>query len=179
MKSCLHCNKTYPDEFGFCSVCGKSLVLSEKSVAKTNKNMHYAIILVAIIVIIAIIFGIVEQKKISNTRKEIHDYKRQKKLEEYLNTPTSEDIRIDSGWKVVKDGSYLYIRGTVTNTSLSKTISYFEIEAKFHDSNGNVINSDWTNDAEDLAPGESRKFEIMHKYSSDEKDISIRIKDVR
>ncbi len=67
----------------------------------------------------------------------------------------------------------------MTNTSLSKTISYFEVEAKFYDDYGNVIDSDWTNDSKDLEPGDTRQFEIMHRYNSDEKDIRLSIKDVR
>ena len=78
-----------------------------------------------------------------------------------------------------KSGSYIYIKGSVTNVSRSKTIRYFEVEAKFCDNSGKVIDSDWTNDSEDLEPGETRKFEIMHKYSKDEKDIRLSVKDVK
>lgn len=43
-----------------------------------------------------------------------------------------------------RDGNYIYIPGSVTNVSFGKMISYFEVEAKFCDSKGKVIDSDWT-----------------------------------
>lgn len=178
MKVCPKCKKTYVDDFGFCNTCGCSLELQKVPITK-NKNILTAIIIVAIVAIIGIGLVVLEQKKINDTRKEIEDYKYNKVLEEYRNTPTASDIRVNSDWTIEKSGNYIYIKGTVTNTSHSKTISYFEVEAKFYDKYGNVIDSDWTNDGDDLAPGESRKFEIMHKYSSDEKDIKLSIKDVR
>lgn len=178
MKICPRCKKTYADEFSFCNTCGCGLEQPKVPITK-NKNMMVAIIIVALVAIVGIGFAITEQKKISDTRKEIEDYKYNKALEEYRNTPTTSDIKVNSDWTTEKSGNYIYIKGTVTNTSYSKTISYYEVEAKFYDSYGKVIDSDWTNDGKDLDPGESRKFEIMHKYSSDEKDIKLSIKDVR
>lgn len=178
MKICPKCKKTYTDDFAFCNNCGCSLE-QQKIPITQNKNMLLAIIIVAIVAVVGIGFAITEQKKLSDTRKEIEDYKYNKVLEEYRNTPTTSDIRVNSDWTTEISGNYIYIKGTVTNTSYSKTISYFEVEAKFYDKYGNVIDSDWTNDGKDLAPGESRKFEIMHIYSSDEQTIKLSIKDVR
>jgi hypothetical protein len=178
MKICPKCKKTYADDFAFCNVCGCRLEQQKTPITK-NRNMMIAIIIVAIVAVIGVGFAISEQKKISDTRKEIENYKYNKTLEEYRNTPTTSDIRVNSGWTTEISDNYIYIKGTVTNTSSSKTISYFEVEAKFYDEYGSVIDSDWTNDGEDLAPGESRKFEIMHEYSYDEKKIKLSIKDVR
>ena len=154
MKICPKCKKVYADNFSFCSICGCSLE-PQKTAAIRSKKLFISIIIVAFVAVIGIGLTITEQKKINDTRKEIEDYKYNKALEEYRNTPTKFDMKINNNW-----------------------INYFEVEAKFYDSHGNVINSDWTNDGEELGPGESRKFEIMHKYSSDEKDIRLFIKDV-
>lgn len=177
MKICPKCKKVYADNFSFCSICGCSLE-PQKTAAIRSKKLFISIIIVAFVAVIGIGLTITEQKKINDTRKEIEDYKYNKALEEYRNTPTKFDMKINNNWTTTISGNYIYIKGTVTNTSTSKTINYFEVEAKFYDSHGNVINSDWTNDGEELGPGESRKFEIMHKYSSDEKDIRLFIKDV-
>ena len=128
--------------------------------------------------ILGIGITILEQNKIQDTRQTIEDYKYKKALQEYKSKPTISDIRVNSEWTTEKSGNYIYIKGSVTNTSVSKTISYFEVEAKFYDSNEKVIDSDWTNDGEELEPGETRQFEIMHKYNSSEKDIRLYIKEV-
>ena len=118
---------------------------------------------------------IVEQKSIKDTRKEIEDYKYQKAMDEYLSTPTISDIKINSDWIQEKSGNYIYITGSVTNLSQSKEIRYFKIEAKFYDSKGNVVDSDWTNGT-DLEVGESRKFKIIYKYDNEIKNIELSIK---
>ena len=177
MKICPKCKKKYTDDYEYCNLCGCRLE-QQKIPFTQNRNVMIALIIVTIVAIIGVGIGFVEQRKISTTRKEIERYKYNKSMEEYRNTPTTSDIKINSGWKTEKRGNYIYIKGTVTNTSLSKTISYYEVEAKFYDRFGNIIDSDWTNDARKLEPGESRKFEIMHKYSYEEKDIKLSIKDV-
>ena len=177
MKVCPNCKNTSSDDLSFCSICGNRL--KQQKTPIKNIYMSIAISAIVIIVIIGIGFTISEQKKISDTKKEIKDYKYHKALEEYRNTPTTSDIRINRNWTTEKSGNYIYIKGTVTNTSASKTISYFEVEAKFYNKYGNVIDSEWTNDGDDLSPGESRKFEIMHKCNSDETDIKLLIKEVK
>lgn len=60
-----------------------------------------------------------------------------------------------------------------------KTVCYFEVVAKFRSTkDGEVINSDYTNSGQDLAPGESIKFDLMHKNDSDEKWVTLSIGDV-
>lgn len=174
MKKCRKCKKKYNDEVDFCIYCGKRL-------SKGSNNVIVAVVIVIIIIIAMLGIGIslLEQKKIHDTKQAIEDYKYQKMVKEYKSTPTLSDIVINDDWAVEKDGSYLYIRGSVTNISSSKIISYFEVEAKFFDSKGNVIDSDWTNDGRDLEPGETRQFEIMHKNSGKIYDIKLSIKDVK
>lgn len=180
MKICPKCKKKYVDDFSFCNYCGCELDYQKIPYA-INRNIVLAIIIVAVVAIGGIGFAILGMKNISDIRKDIVDSKYNKALEMSMNTPTTSDIIINDDWVTERDidYGYIYITGTVTNTSYSKTIGYYAVEAKFYDKYGNVIDSDWTNDGQDLAPGESRKFRIMHKYSSDEKDIKLSIKDVR
>ncbi len=175
MKICPRCKKSFSDEYSFCNNCGCSL----DQVPKPDHKMIVAIGIVALIAIVVLGGAVSEKRKVAENRKEIENYKYNKAVEEYRSTPRVSDLRINSDWTKEKDRNYIYIKGSVTNTSLSKTISYFEVEAKFYDDYGNVIDSDWTNDSKDLEPGDTRQFEIMHRYNSDEKDIRLSIKDVR
>lgn len=171
MKKCPKCNKLYADEFSFCNTCGCSL-------EKHNRNVNIAVIIIAIVAILGIGLALLEQSKMNQTRKDIENYKYSKSLQEYRNTPTISDLTINSNWTTDHRGNYVYIKGTVTNNSSSKTISYFKIMAKFYDSYGNVINSDWTNDGDDLSPGETRPFEIMHRYDTNEVNIKLLVDEV-
>lgn len=47
------------------------------------------------------------------------------------------------------------------------------------DNNGNVLDTDYTNSGEDLLPGMSKEFEIMHKESPEYKKVSIQVDKVR
>ncbi len=180
MKECPKCHKVYNDEYSFCNICGIGLQNKNdiKEYANKNKNMILAVLIVGIVAILGIGITLSEQKKMQDTKQAIEDYKYEKAVQEYKSTPTTSDIKINSDWETERDGNYIYIRGSVTNVSSSKTISYFEVEAKFYDSKGNVIDSDWTNDGDELEPNETRKFEIMHKYDSSYDDIRLFIKDV-
>lgn len=174
MKICPKCNRTYAEEFSFCNTCGCNLEMPKKS----NKNTTIAIVIVAIVAVLGIGITVSEQKKMKETRQEIEDYKYNKALQEYRSIPTTSDLRVNSDWTTEKSRNYIYIKGSVTNISSSKTISYFKIEAKFYDQYGKVIDSDWTNDGDDLGPGETRQFEIMHKYNNDEVDIKLSVAEV-
>ena len=182
MKKCPKCNKIYDDDYSFCNICGGTLQNDDTTNLKKKlmerRDIIIGIVVVCLVASIGIGITVSEQRKMKETRQEIEDYKYEKAVREYKATPTTSDIKVNSDWTQKKSGDYIYINGSVTNTSSSKTISYFEVEAKFYDSKGNVIDSDWTNDGDDLEPGESRKFEIMHKYDSNTKDIRLSIKDV-
>ncbi len=77
----------------------------------------------------------------------------------------------------IKDG-YIYITGRVKNIS-DTDIEYFEVVCKFLDKDGQVLDSDYTNDGLMLKPGEMREFEIMHKYKSEYDSYSLSIGDIK
>lgn len=178
MKECFKCHKLYNDEYSFCNICGACLQSKSDVKKYENKSVILAVLIVGIVVILGIGIALSEQKKVQDTKQAIENYKYEKAVQEYKSTPTTSDIRINENWETEKDGNYIYISGSVTNESSSKTISYFEVEAKFYDSKGNVIDSDWTNDGDDLEPNETRRFEIMHKYDSSYDGVRLFIKDV-
>lgn len=98
----------------------------------------------------------------------------QEKIDElYL----SKKLIIQSGHKLKIDGDYAYITGRVKNVS-DKPISYFEIRVDYLDDDGNVLDSDYTNDGLKLNPGEQRSFEIMSKVDSF-KDYSLSIGQIK
>ena len=177
MKICPNCKKVYTDDYSFCNTCGCTLILQKKT--SSSKQVILAIILVSIIAIVGIGLAISEQKELNKTKSEIEDYKYKKAVDEYLSTPKTSDLRVNQDWTEEKKGNYIYINGSVTNISTTKTISYYAVEAKFYDIHGKIIDSDWTNDADDLAPGETRQFEIMHKFNADTDNIILYIKEVR
>lgn len=176
MRKCLNCKKEYQGNFDYCIICGSKLQIAER-IQKT-KGIYIAIISVISVIVIILGYTFVNSVNISNTKQEIKANKYSNALQEQLSKPSTFDLRVNSGWTKEKDGNYIYIKGSVTNISSTKTISYFEVGAKFYDSRGNVIDSDYTNDGTDLSPGETRKFEIMHKYDSSEKDVILTIQKV-
>ena len=92
------------------------------------------------------------------------------------------DDRAKNNVKVVtsafsRDGDYFYVRGKITNGS-DRTLTYWEIKARFLDSNKKVVDTDITNDAASLQPGETKKWEIMHPYSHDIKRVETGLEEV-
>ncbi len=85
-------------------------------------------------------------------------------------------MTILSDWTTRTSRNYLYIEGTVKNTS-SKDVRYYEIGVKFLDRSGNVVDTDWTNGT-DLDAGDSQRFEIMHKKDISYSNIRLYIKEV-
>lgn len=176
MRKCLNCKKKYQGNFDYCIICGSKLQIAER-IQKT-KGVYIALISVISVTVIILGYTFVNSVNISNTKQDIEANKYQNALQEQLSKPSIFDLRVNSGWTKQKDGNYIYIKGSVTNISSIKTISYFEVSAKFYDSRGNVIDSDYTNDGTKLSPGETRQFEIMHKYNSSEQDIKLSIQEV-
>ena len=172
MKKCSKCQKEYNDNFAYCSLCGTKLQNDNAtSVAYNNKNIIVAAIIVVIIAILGLGITMSEQKKMADTRQEMEDYR-------YETTPTTYDLKINSDWDYDIDGDYIYINGSVTNISSSKTISYYEVEARFYDSDGDLLGSDWTNDGDSLGPNETRNFEIMCDYYRGYDNIKLVVKEV-
>lgn len=178
MKWCSKCGKTVEDKYNFCTYCGVPLKSSITHHCKNIPRKWIALITVGLVIILLIsAYMINENRKFNEARKAIEDYKTSKIINEYLLKPKTSDLQIEKEWIWEKDGDYIYIRGSVKNIS-EKTISYFKILAEFLDNNGNVIDSDWTNDGDDLKPNTSRKFEIMHRYDSNFKRVRLEVSEV-
>lgn len=174
MKICPKCHQKYRNELFFCKKCGTELIENKIDFSKLNITK----ILVLCIVLFCFWMVFSEVNKTNKAISDSEDYQQQKQLEEYLTTPTKYDLKINRDWSTSTRNDYIYIKGTVTNTSSTKTINYYEIEAKFIDRTGKVIDSDYTNDASSLGPGESRKFEIMHKRPTYYRTIKLSVKKV-
>ena len=76
-----------------------------------------------------------------------------------------------------RDGGYAYVRGKITNGS-DRTLTYWEVKARFLDRKKNVVDTDITNDSFTLRPGETKKWEIMHPYSPEVKRVEAELEDV-
>ncbi|MEG1567082.1 MAG: FxLYD domain-containing protein [Anaerovoracaceae bacterium] len=129
------------------------------------------------IIIMVILYTVIENKHISEVRQRLENDKQQAVITEMNKTPTTSDLKINSSTSNI-DGDYIYINGSVSNMSSHKAIKYFEVGIKFYDIGGKVIDSDYTNDGIKLSPGETRKFEIMHKYDKSMTTFSLFIQDV-
>jgi hypothetical protein len=81
-------------------------------------------------------------------------------------------------WNWEKERNYSYIRGRIRNDG-DRTISYFKIKAYYLDDYGNVLDTDIDNDLEDLLPGMSKEFEIMHKNNPDYDKVRVEVDEVR
>ncbi len=90
----------------------------------------------------------------------------------------SRKLEIQSGYTHEIRNDYVYITGRVKNISDSK-IRYFEVRVDFKDSNGNVLDSNYTNDGLTLNPGDMREFKIMHRWNNDYKKYSLSIDGVK
>lgn len=171
MKRCKKCALEYSDETDFCPSCGTRL----ETVVPTQNHKLLIIICIAIAVFL---FGFVlsDYNKLTTQQNAMNAARAQKEWEEYLSTPSTSDLRINSGWRHYVDGNYIYVEGTVTNKS-DKDISYYEIKAEYLDIFDNVVTTDWTNGTR-LAPGETQDFSIMHKTSSKIHDVKLSIQEV-
>lgn len=98
-------------------------------------------------------------------------------INESIETSYKEKVSVVN-WNWEKEDNYSYVRGRIRNDG-DKIISYFKVTAYYLDDYGNVLDNDIDNDLEDLYPGMSKEFEIMHKNSSDYKSVSIEITEVK
>ncbi len=80
-------------------------------------------------------------------------------------------------WDWAKERNYSYIRGRIRNDG-NKIVRYFEIKAYYMDEYGKVLDSDITNNLDDLNPGMSKEFEIMHKNNPEYKKVSVVVEEV-
>lgn len=166
------CSKQYDDSFVFCPDCGKRLSPSAPKISKRN-----VLLIVCIAAALLIVGGSVhELSQVKSQKDAIEQSKYDRALQEYLSTPTTGDLTILSDWTTRTSRNYLYIEGTVKNTS-SKDVRYYEIGVKFLDRSENVVDTDWTNGT-DLDAGDSQRFEIMHKKDISYSNIRLYIKEV-
>ncbi len=89
----------------------------------------------------------------------------------------TQNLNIQDGWRWTVERNYSYIRGRVTNKG-DEDINYFKITAEYMDSNGNVLDTDYTNSGETIRPGNSKEFEIMHRHSSEYEKVRIFVEEV-
>lgn len=61
------------------------------------------------------------------------------------------------------DYGYDYVRGSIKNNS-DHTVCYWKVTTDFYNKKGEVIDSAFTNSGENLRPGASKRFEIMHSH---------------
>jgi hypothetical protein len=177
MKQCLKCHKQYNDEFDYCSICGNKLEPVTLKYKVSSKKHIYIIIACCLLLVCGIGYAVHENTKLSNIKQTMQADQVNKEIEDLASKPLTSDLEIESGWTWRVDGDYIYVNGSVKNIS-EKTINYFEVGASFLDSNGNVLDSDYTNSAQSLLPNTSRKFEIMHKNDSKYNKVSLCIQKV-
>lgn len=84
--------------------------------------------------------------------------------------PTVVELKSEREW--------VYVRGTVGNHG-QKTVTYWKLAARFRDKAGVVIDTDYTNSAETLGPGQSKSFQIMHRFNPRFIDADVLIEEVR
>lgn len=95
------------------------------------------------------------------------------------NITDNENLSLDIvNWDWHRSGDYIYINGSVKNNS-DKSISYYEVLAKFLDDSNSVLDSDYTNDGMSLKPNEQKEFEIMHKFNPSYSDMVLSIENVK
>lgn len=175
MKKCTKCGKIYNDEeFTFCKECGSKLELKKQKTEKIAVSRN-VIISVGLIVAIVLCFIIYDTAKTSSTMRNIEQAKNDRVISKMLSEPNITDLEIMPNWSVSYKGDYIYVDGSIKNISKNKTIRYYKITAKYLDASGSVIDSDWTNGSGGLEPGESQKFNIMHRYSYGIRDVRLEI----
>ena len=92
-------------------------------------------------------------------------------LNELKNTPRLEIVR---GWTYIIDGDYSYIEGSVENIG-EIDVGYFEVTAEYMDSNGNILDTDYTNSGQVVKPGSQKVFKIMHEHKSELTKVSVSV----
>ena len=136
-----------------------------------EKNTKQSLVISIVLMVLATVFSTI---LIANGIKE-----KQHEQNSYSYTPSySSSYEMDhatycllyinvANVQVTHSGNYAYITGTVTNTGTYQ-IKYVKVRAACKDRSGNVIDTDWTYavDSSWLNPGESKRFEMMVKDTS-------------
>lgn len=85
-------------------------------------------------------------------------------------TVTYEDVRLERG--------FMYITGSVTSRA-SYPVSFWKVAIKFYDEAGTVIDTDYqTSLGDTLGPGETKRFEVMHRSDKRIKNFVLSVEEV-
>lgn len=172
MKHCNSCSKNYSEKYEFCPECGKPLG-KQHGVNSSKKTFAY---LIGLVLIVVAVITLHEQMQLKEQQDAIQAGQYERVIKEYRATPTTSDIEIAPDWKHYLKGNYIYIEGSIKNSS-NKEIRYYEIGIKFLDNQGNVVDSSYTNGS-DLGAHESQEFSAMHQNNSKYSEIKLYIKKV-
>lgn len=99
--------------------------------------------------------SIIEMCQTTNTRNMDEALKKTKELQEYVNTVEITKLEV-----VPNSASYHDVKITIKNNG-NKNLSYVEIGLDFEDANGNIIQSDWTNDSSTIKVGATQTLKKM------------------
>ena len=71
----------------------------------------------------------------------------------------------------------LPVKGSLKNNT-GRVVTYWKVTARFLDAAGNEVDSDYTNNGENLHPGAQKRFEIMHGHTSGSKTATVEVSEV-
>jgi hypothetical protein len=90
----------------------------------------------------------------------------------------ADKVVIVKGWEWKNADNYSYVRGSVNNTG-DKTVRYFKVKALYKDKEKKVLDTAYTVSDETLAPGWSKKFEIMHEVIPECEYVAVYVEEIR
>lgn len=180
---CTKCGCENPEDSIFCNQCGEKLntEIETQNCEYENNNIKKSNLLlmklrvlwdfnkrtVAIISAIAIILLIIASisENINNKKEKERDLR----LAQYENTYINEyekknNCIIDKLDSEIRN-NYMYLYITVKNNS-NYDINYIKVNIYLEDKDGNIIQSDWTNDSSCIKPGATQTLEKMVKKNS-------------
>lgn len=180
---CTKCGCENPKDSIFCNQCGEKLnteietqncEYENNNIKKSNLllmklrvlwdfNKRTVAIISAIVIILLIIASISEN--INNKKEKERDLR----LAQYENTYINEyekknNCIIDKLDSEIRN-NYMYLYITVKNNS-NYDINYIKVNIYLEDKDGNIIQSDWTNDSSCIKPGATQTLEKMVKKNS-------------
>ena len=113
MKHCNNCLKDYSEKYEFCPECGR-LLGKKDGVSSSKKTIVY---LIGLVLIIVAFLTLHEQMLLKRQQDAIKEGQYERAIEEYRTTPTTADIEIVPGWQHYVKENYIYIEGSVKNSS--------------------------------------------------------------
>lgn len=83
-------------------------------------------------------------------------------------------LQIPENWDWAREGNFTLVKAKVKNAG-DRTVIYFKIEAKYLDKKNEVADKDTFSSTDPLPAGQTKDFEIKHKYSADYKIVKLYI----